>query len=291
MNSETGTTAGKLLDTLSQRGVSASTVRPEHIATLHSFQNVTPDRPVFSDIESIRSRLPRAEPRNPVWAAVVETRRHDNLEFSIRNVHAELALPVQVFHGPANGPELRSALADMIEAGTACLTDLPTDRLDPSRYNALLLSPEFWHAIPSSKRVLVFQTDTIVCPGRQYELDDFDDIDLLGGNWPVKRPVGFCINGGNGGFSLRSKSLILECLDRFPPTNWQGGEDGYFGFHGELIGGKIGTPAQCSKFATQHWFRHKSLGAHKISCLSKEDLQAFLDYCPEAQRLLAPAQV
>ena len=69
-------------------------------------------------------------------------------------------------------------------------------------------------------------------------------------------------------------------------TFWPGGEDGYYGFHLELIGAKIGKSIDCAKFSTQSFFQYKSFGAHNISCLNKKDRDAFIKYCPEAKKLL-----
>ena len=51
--------------------------------------------------------------------------------------------------------------------------------------------------------------------------------------------------------SLRDYEKTLVCLDRFPPHSWPGGEDGYYAFHFDLLGARIGRGNECSKFCIQ----------------------------------------
>ena len=125
-----------------------------------------------------------------------------------------------------------------------------------------------------------------MCNNSPYNLNTFLDFDYIGSTWARTRPVGITIDGGNGGLSLRSWEKSLQCLEQFPSSFWPGGEDGYFGFHMELIGAKVGKDVDCAKFSTHRYFRYKSFGAHKISGLNKKDKDAFIQYCPEAKKIL-----
>ncbi len=283
------TTARRLLHLLMQRGATPATLLPDHIAEVYKTQRQLINRPDFCAIEKTADRLTEtdaADGDSAIWAVIVETRPTEDLAFTVRTVHRELGLPIQIYHGRDNGAHVRHVLADLIDAGFVRLVELPISGLTKAAYNALLLSSAFWRSIPARNRVLIFQTDAIVCAGRDYELTDFADYDLVSAYWPARRPMGFVIHGGCGGFSLRNKELVLECLDRFPPTCWRAGEDDYFGFHIDLIGGRVAAPVACSMFATQHIYRHRSLGMHKITTLRDGDLRDFLGYCPQAVRLL-----
>ena len=110
--------------------------------------------------------------------------------------------------------------------------------------------------------------------------------DYIGATWNPRRPVGLVVHGGNGGLSLRDWHASMECLRRFPPGLWPGGEDGYFAFHAEVIGGKVGRPHDCERFATHTRFARMSFGAHQIQSLSDADLARFLRYCPEADFMI-----
>ena len=56
--------------------------------------------------------------------------------------------------------------------------------------------------------------------------------------------------------TLRDKPITLECLRRFPPDPWPGGEDGYYAFHLDLMGARVGRGVECDRFSTQGRFRH-----------------------------------
>jgi hypothetical protein len=88
--------------------------------------------------------------------------------------------------------------------------------------------------------------------------------------------------------TLRDKPLTMECLRRFPPESWPGGEDGYYAFHLDLMGARIGRGEVCEKFSTQGVFRKPSLCCHQPSLLPPRDLDRFLEYCPEARRIVKP---
>ena len=136
------------------------------------------------------------------------------------------------------------------------------------------------------KKILVFQTDAILCANSDYQLSDFLGFDYIGSKWPRDRPVGMTIDGGNGGLSLRDWHKTVECLDRFSPKMWPGGEDGYFAFHMDLMGGRVGRGDECSRFSTQHEFLNRSFGGHKLTDLDSLSLEQFFQYCPVACQIL-----
>jgi len=209
------------------------------------------------------------------------------LEFVVLNVSRTLEIPIQIFHGNDNLEFITSsAVSGLIHEGKVDLVQLACDRVDAKQYNALLLTKEFWNLLGSRNKILVFQTDALACEESEYRLRDFLSFDYVGSKWPRERPVGLLIDGGNGGFSLRDWKKSYECLVRFPPQSWTGGEDGYFAFHIDLMGGRVGRDADCAKFSTQYEFLYRSLGAHKITCLDQASRTAFLRYCKGAESLV-----
>ncbi len=245
-----------------------------------------------ADFTSIGKTLPNQGEKtinnlSPIWGVIVETREHPELEFVLNNFIKNVQIPIQIFHGNNNLDFIMSTtIAELVRDGKVHLTRLNTNKLCAKRYNALLLSKGFWRSILGRKKILIFQTDAVSCKHSDYTINDFVSYDYIGSNWNQNRPVGLIIDGGNGGLSLRDWGKSHECLSRFPPEQWYGGEDGYFAFHVELIGGKVGKGDECSKFSTQREFLFKSWGAHKVSSLSKRDQYAFLSYCPAANFML-----
>jgi hypothetical protein len=83
------------------------------------------------------------------------------------------------------------------------------------------------------------------------------------------------------GFSSTSSLFKITEERVHQPELWSGGEDGYFAFHIELMGGRVGKGRACARFGTQHEFLSRSFGAHTISCLGQPDRAAFLEHCPK----------
>lgn len=222
-----------------------------------------------------------------VTAVIIETRKHPRLEFVICQVAHQLGLRIQVFHGMGNREFITStAVRPLIEQGQVHLSELRCRELSAPSYNGLLLHRPFWDALHGRKKILVFQTDTVLCSSADYCIDDFTHFDYVGAHWPRARPIGITIDGGCGGFSLRDWDLTTCCLERFPPEHWPGGEDGYYAFHFDLLGRNVAREADCACFATQTAFLRRSFAAHKIKLLPPVDLARFVEYCPEARGMV-----
>jgi len=225
-------------------------------------------------------------PSDAVFGVIVETREHQALETVIKNVIEQCGIRVQLFHGTANLDFiLSSKIATLIESGKVVLTELNADQLKAQQYNALLLSKAFWNRLIGREKVLIFQTDSLCCSESNYTLDDFLTFDYIGASWHRNRPIGLIIDGGNGGFSLRDWRQSVDCLSRFQPRLWGGGEDGYYAFHMALIGAKVATQDESAKFATQDYFDDHSFGAHAIYNLNSSKQHAFFRYCELAKKV------
>jgi len=78
-------------------------------------------------------------------------------------------------------------------------------------YTRLLVSPGFWKRLHCN-RVLIFQSDTVFCRGSSVKLEEFAAFPYIGGQTPQ-------MGGGlgrihiNGGFSLRSRPAMLQCIE------------------------------------------------------------------------------
>lgn len=278
-----------IAEKLGRRGIAREHIRGDHLADVYRRLNDVASAPDFMSIRgSLPTRLPaRLDADSPVLGVIVETRRHPALEFVVLNFSRTLKIPIQLFHGNGNLDFITStAISSLVSEGKVQLVELKIHDLSASSYNALFMTKDFWNLMESRNKILVFQSDAIACEQSEYRLSDFLSFDYIGSKWPRQRPVGLLIDGGNGGLSLRDWKKSYECLERFPPERWTGGEDGYFGFHIDLMGGKVGRATDCAQFCTQHEFLYKSLGAHKISCLGEAGRAAFLEYCREAELLV-----
>ena len=278
------TIAAKIME---QYGLSCGQIRSEHLQANLPFLNKifpnTTEQPVGDAFKGLPTD-PEPAPE-PTWAVMIETRAHPALESVLSNVSRCCGIPIQLFHSKDNREFVRKGeIAHMVDQGRVTLTELNiSGEIGLGFYNQLLLSPRFWELCRGRGKILVCQTDSICCSGSAYSLADFKDIDYIGSRWSRRRPVGLIIDGGSGGLSLRNWQASMDCLRRFPPARWPAGEDGYFGFHLDLMGARVGTMEEAGQFSTQDVFTHNSFGCHQVSRLQDLDLSAFLAYCPEAR--------
>ncbi|HEY1890283.1 MAG TPA: DUF5672 family protein [Steroidobacteraceae bacterium] len=282
--------ARSIAEELERRGIFRDQIRGEHLAHVYQGMKNIVSAPEFPPIgKLLPCRLPAGSDLDrPVVGVIVETRRHPLLEFVVLNFSRTLEIPIQLFHGKSNLDFITSsAISTLMDQGKVELVQLEADSIDARKYNGLLMTRGFWGLVGSRNKILFFQTDAIACEQSDYTLSDFLSFDYIGSKWPRQRPVGLLIDGGNGGLSLRDWKKSYECLTRFPPAGWSGGEDGYFAFHIDLMGGKVGRDIDCAQFSTQYEFLYRSLGAHRIAYLDQHSRAAFLEYCKEAERLIS----
>ncbi|MCP4337730.1 MAG: hypothetical protein GY799_02320 [Desulfobulbaceae bacterium] len=285
-------TARTIARQLVRNGVSEKEINASHIMPMYAQLNQLPEQPDFQAISSIHLQDETGHNNlDPVWGVIVETRSHQMLEFVINNVVHLLGIPIQLYHGINNLDFIMSTdIGRLVNEGAVHLTQLNINQLNYNVYNGMFLSPAFWDCMLGRQKILVFQTDALICKDSDYSIDDFLLYDYIGSKWSMRRPIGINIEGGSGGLSIRDWKVSRECLTRFPPRHWPGGEDGYFAFHMDLIGKNVGREDWCAKFGTQEQFLQKSFGVHKITCLNEADMARLLNYCPEANAMLNASQ-
>lgn len=81
-------------------------------------------------------------------------------------------------------------------------------------YNNMMLSKPLWEALTGEK-ILVYQQDTDINHGG---IDMFMEYDYVGAPWPVGQDDNE-LGVGNGGFSLRTRQVMIDCLNTHSPKN------------------------------------------------------------------------
>ena len=82
------------------------------------------------------------------------------------------------------------------------------------KYCEIFLSKDFWELFTGNK-LLVYQEDTCIF---KKNIDDFIEYDYVGAPWPKhQRDNLMCV--GNGGFSLRSKNIMIEVIEKVDPSS------------------------------------------------------------------------
>ena len=212
----------------------------------------------------------------------------------------------QVFHGKSFSSE--QLLSDLRQLK---LNHTVFASIMQSPYNHMLLKDKsFWESLPGN-HILLFQVDSAICSGSPYSLDDFIQYYIIGA--PVAYKKGFVGANAeessfvaiNGGFSLRSKWLMLECISQctrdrekniLDKHRCENNEDLAFSYRAtdlKTLGHDINLPniTICSQFSTEtRYFKrnntflnYKSFGIHNTWVHATIDRwNEILKFCPEA---------
>ncbi|RKO85954.1 hypothetical protein BDK51DRAFT_9280, partial [Blyttiomyces helicus] len=196
-------------------------------------------------------------------AVLVEPRAQDALVPLLMHFAAALNNDwgFHVFNSPKNDALLRESLAitRMIDSGKLRITNIPSDtHLEgPVNISRFLTKPWIWEQLrPEQENILFFQTDSILCTRSKQSPEDFFDYDFVGAPWPWSE------SGGNGGLSLRKRSMTLKVIKGLPFTDDDSPEDGYYSTHIPLAGGKVATKDVARHFSVEHVFQSRPLGIH-----------------------------
>jgi len=153
------------------------------------------------------------EKRSLYTAIMVEPREHPAMEFVLLNILENLNADwsVVLLHGNKNLNYIQRILENHPSMVPRIqLVHLEIDNLLQMEYSDLFFEPRFYEYIPT-EMFLVFQTDSMIIPENKDKVNEFMEYDYVGGPWPASNgDVPFQV--GNGGFSLRRKSKMLELL-------------------------------------------------------------------------------
>jgi GR25 family glycosyltransferase involved in LPS biosynthesis len=253
----------------------------QHIAQYQQHKQPTDNKTIYRNICSSYLKyfrqisIPRTIRRNLLKEAIL-------VEFRILP-HLELLLRNTIFHLGSDWSYTIVCGNDNYEFVTSfCKTvhdnihviKLDKNNVTQNDYNNLLLSYEFWNLFKGEK-LLLYQEDTCMFNKR---IDKFLQYDYVGAPFGIEcvSPV----NVGNGGFSIRTKSIMKAILERHPPnlftsncefpTNYKNRqrlthypEDVYFSQSIQTHG--IGTIAPYDEsllFSSEQVFTNNAVGMH-----------------------------
>ena len=220
----------------------------------------------------------------PCTAIIVEPRKHRALGFVVRNVLENLPenWNVRIFHGTLNKSFVEELLAGELLPSRSRITleNLGVDNLPTYiDYSRILASREFTEKIPT-ETFLVFQTDSMINPTRKGLLSMFLQYDYVGAPWQ---------NGqvGNGGFSLRKRSKMLEIIAAAPPITREH-EDKFFssGGFGRVSVNKPPTPI-AGIFSIETVSSPVFFAVHRVWAYQQERLLNLCISCPGLNDLIS----
>jgi len=213
-------------------------------------------------------------------AIIVEPRKHRALEFVLRNVLDNLdhRWSILIFHGTENENWLKELLQKSFQKDLRRISfkGLKFSNLESSlEYNQILASRKFNEEIPT-ETFLVFQTDSMINPAHKGLLEKFMDYDYVGAPWPWSH-----LHVGNGGLSLRKRSVMLKIIDSHPVYKGYY-EDQFFSMGCINIGARVPSREEAKEFSIEQVYSDRSFGMHKswIHQPSRKD-----DLCKQCEGL------
>jgi len=152
-------------------------------------------------------------------AVIVEPRKHKALDFVLRNALDCLSKEWRIilFHGTKNITYVKD-LETNICNDRLCLVELPgVENLNNITYSELFTTRSIIYDNIDTEVFIVFQTDSIIFKKNAHKINEYieKEYDYIGPPWLqtnyyYTKASNFI---GNGGFSLRRKTKMLEIID------------------------------------------------------------------------------
>ena len=189
-------------------------------------------------------------------AVIVEPRQHIYLKQVVENVIDKLIdVNVIIFHGNKNKEYILEILKDKLDK--IKLISLNTDNLTIKQYSDMLITVDFWNKI-KYERILLFQTDSIICNYDENILKECQSYGFVGAPTKKIREIPW----QNGGFSFRRKSKMIQAIKDIKDNTYYFPEDRFFSVNKK----HIVNPANwdlANRFSVETYYNEKPFGIHK----------------------------
>lgn len=153
---------------------------------------------------------------------------------------------------------------------------------DSGSVSHFLTSPWMWDQVSDAKRVLLFQSDSILCTRSEEKVEDYFKYDLVGA--PIAEQYG---QGFNGGLSLRNPRVFLNItrsVDFF--SSGHEFEDQYFYAELKKAGAELPTVEAAMAFAVETIYYETPLGYHQPQRWQADRMPNIEEWCPEVKMLI-----
>ena len=154
---------------------------------------------------------------------LIEFRIFPHLEFLIRNTIIKLPTwKHSVVCGEKNKFFIQDICQKICQDTDSKINIIIYEKIEnpnPSFYSKMLTSKLFWNKFKSEK-LLIYQEDSLLFHS---QIDRFLEYDYIGAPWPISQDDN-SLGVGNGGFSLRSRSKMIECLNKIHPRKLKYGK-------------------------------------------------------------------
>ncbi|KFX97613.1 hypothetical protein V490_02711 [Pseudogymnoascus sp. VKM F-3557] len=237
----------------------------------------------------------KTSPSSKKVAALMETRATPNLVPLILHFSSVLGptWPIKIFTTQAAIANLSTSAAfeRKIADKSISFVLLPETETfkEHSSVSAFFSKPWFWEQLAPAERVLMFQSDSIICANSRRTVDDFLEYDFIGA--PVREGLGA---GYNGGLSIRNVPLILEIVNKESWSEDRKEKNGKYKdgpnvdyedqwFYAKMSERNAHFPTQevASQFAVETIWAEKPLGYHQANVWQAGSMDDILKWCPE----------
>ena len=160
---------------------------------------------------------------------LIEPRKHKALRFVIRNCLEQLdnRWNLLIYHGTYNKDYIDRIVMELDEEQQKRIlfrnTEVANFTFDT--YIEFVTSIDFYTSLPT-EILLFIQTDSMIVPRNKNIVYEFLEYDYVGAPWSGDTHNPDSSDGvGNGGFSLRRRSAMIQLLEEHPYIYHTGGED------------------------------------------------------------------
>jgi len=155
--------------------------------------------------------LPKIKKESLYEAVFIEFRNFPHIEFNIRN--AILKLGTKWSHTIICGNTNYSMVEQICNniSPYIKIIKLNVDNMTQSDYSLFLMQKDFWNMLKGEK-IFIHQEDSLIFKNN---IDDFIDYDYIGAPFP-KSADDTPNSVGNGGLSIRTKTIMLDIISKFP---------------------------------------------------------------------------
>lgn len=157
-----------------------------------------------------------------------------------------------------------------------------TKLADSGSVSRFLTSPWLWEQVVDAKRVLLFQSDSILCARSEERVEDYFKYDLVGA--PIAEQYG---QGFNGGLSVRNPRVFLNITRSVDfASSGHEFEDQYFYAELKKAGAELPTVEAAMTFAVETMYYETPLGYHQPQRWQAAKMGNIEEWCPEVKMLI-----
>jgi hypothetical protein len=208
-------------------------------------------------------------------AIIIEPRKHKALEFVLHNICKCLDNNWKIifFHGIKNFDYINPFVQklNLEYQDKILLVNLNVENFTFFEYQKILSTKSIVYENINTELFLVFHPDSMIFEKNKILINLFLDYDYVGAPWKVTnyKPTKCCNFVGNGGFSLRNKSKMLEIIEKIDWNSLHNDhllknyEDLYFSLNYDGIHVKKPEYSKASLFCVDEVFSQVTLACHK----------------------------